>query len=45
MPDNPDKDDIDEGRLPPSDITTLASGDDTDLEDMGRKAQPCGIVR
>jgi len=33
-PENPDKDAIDEGRLPPSDITTLARGDDTDLDDM-----------
>jgi DNA-binding protein H-NS len=31
---NPDKDDIDEGRLPPSDISTLARGDDIGLDDM-----------
>jgi DNA-binding protein H-NS len=31
---NPDKDDIDEGRLPPSDISTLARGDAVDLENM-----------
>jgi hypothetical protein len=34
MPENRDKDDIDEGRLPPSDITTLARGDDLDLDNM-----------
>src|SRR3954451_15021235 len=34
MPENPDEDAIDEGRLPPSDITTLASGDNTDLDNM-----------
>src|SRR3954453_7735763 len=33
-PENPDKDAIDEGRLPPSDITTLAQSDDIDLDDM-----------
>jgi|SRR3954469_3825611 len=34
MADNPDTDDIEEGRLPPSDITRLGSGGNTDLEEM-----------
>jgi hypothetical protein len=34
IPENPDKDAIDEGRLPPSDITTLARGDDVELDNM-----------
>jgi DNA-binding protein H-NS len=34
MADNPDTDDIEEGRLPPSDITRLGSGRNTDLEEM-----------
>jgi DNA-binding protein H-NS len=34
MPENPDEDAIDEGRLPPSDITTLARGGDADLDNM-----------
>jgi DNA-binding protein H-NS len=34
MPENPDEDAIDEGRLPPSDIAALARGDDSDLDNM-----------
>ena len=34
MADNPDADDVEEGRLPPSDITTLGRGGNTDLEEM-----------
>src|SRR3954465_15734674 len=34
MPEEPDTDAIDEGRLPPSDLTSLARDSDLDLEAM-----------
>jgi DNA-binding protein H-NS len=34
MPENPDEDAIDEGRLPPSNLTSLAQDGDIDLEAM-----------